>query len=96
MNETKLRELYAMYSANERGQGGKSHNCDYMVLEDCIKLFTKDKVLAIKPALIKVAFAMSKMTVIEESDITNSIKSYEKLLYVEFLEFLARIAELYF
>ena len=85
-----------MYCANGRGAGKKAHNADYVTLEDMIQLFTKDKELAIKTAQIKVAFAMSKMTVVEESDVFNSMKTYEKMLYVEFLEFLARIAELYF
>ena len=35
------------------------------------------------------------MSVVEESDI-DKIAAYHKLQYVEFLEFLARVAELYF
>ena len=38
---------------------------------------------------------MSKMTVIEESN-PDAASAYHKMVYVEFLEFLARIAELYF
>ena len=44
---------------------------------------------------MKAAFAMSKMTVIEESN-AEAAASYHRMVYVEFLEFLARIAELYF
>ena len=38
---------------------------------------------------------MSKMSVVEESS-TEALRQYEKLLYVEFLEFLGRTAEQYF
>jgi len=38
---------------------------------------------------------MSKMTVVEETS-PDSKQIYNKLVYVEFLEFLGRIAQLYF
>ena len=38
---------------------------------------------------------MSKMSVVDEST-ADALRQYEKLLYVEFLEFLGRIAEQYF
>ena len=38
---------------------------------------------------------MSKQTVIEETN-PDANQAYHKMIYVEFLEFLARIAELYF
>ena len=45
--------------------------------------------------MIKQAFAMCKMTVIDELSFDGQ-KQYLKLSKVEFLEFIARISELYF
>lgn len=67
-----------------------------MILEDCYRMLLKDhKLSQIDKNAIKYAFTMSKMTVIEETN-QEAAQNYEKLLYVEFLEFLGRIAEQYF
>ena len=66
-----------------------------MDLPDCLQLFMKDKKLELQPNQIKAAFVMSKMSIVEESNL-DSIKAYDKMQFVEFLEFLARVAELYF
>ena len=58
-----------------------------MILSDAKLLLTK--------AQIKAAYVLSKMTVVEELSNEATI-TYNKLIYVEFLEFLGRIAELYF
>ena len=54
-----------------------------------------DKKLELNKTQIKNAFVMSKMSVIEETN-PDHTDLYHQLLFVEFLEFLARIAELYF
>ena len=95
MNEGHLRKMYAHYADNNRGHGKKPFNCDWILLEDCYKLFLKDRPLNMGKDAIKYAFVMSKMSVVEETN-QEAVNIYEKLLYVEFLEFLARIAEQYF
>ena len=45
--------------------------------------------------MINEAFGMSQIHIVNEFD-KNSLQDYNKLTYLEFLEFLARIAELYF
>ena len=44
---------------------------------------------------IKAAFGMSKATVVSEFE-RGALAEYKKMSYVEFLEFLARMAETYF
>ena len=95
MNEGHLRKLYGQYAAFGRGQGAKAFNCDYMNLEDCRRLLCDDKNLGLTLRQIMYAFTMSKMTVVEESH-QKAEETYKKLLYVEFLEFLGRIAEQFF
>ena len=78
-----------------RGQGPKAFNCDYMNLADCLRLFCQDKQIGLTPHQIEYAFTMSKMTVVEETH-QDALVTYKKLLYVEFLEFIGRIAEQFF
>ena len=66
-----------------------------LVLEDCEQLLIFDSNLLITKSQIKQAYVLSKMTVIDENS-NDAIIQYNKLIYVEFLEFLGRIAELYF
>ena len=54
-----------------------------------------DSPLRLPGYVIREAFAMSKMTVVNELDAEGRL-AYRKLKRVEFLEFLARIADLYF
>lgn len=95
MNEGHLRKIYSQYAARGRGHGTKPFNCDYMELGDCVQLFCKDTNVGLHKDVIKYAFVMSKMTVVEETN-PDSIVTYGKLLYVEFLETIARVAEQYF
>ena len=44
---------------------------------------------------MKTAYVLSKMTIVDEGTL-DALITYNKLIYVEFLEFLSRIAELYF
>ena len=66
MNETILRELYAHYASNGRGKGKKSFKSEFIIIDDMYKLFLQDVDLEIKQFDILSAFAMSKMSVIEE------------------------------
>ena len=54
-----------------------------------------DCLLRVPIDIIKKAFAMCKMTVVNESD-SEAIKQYSNISKVEFLEFIARIADLFF
>lgn len=66
-----------------------------MYLTDCLDLIKRDGKLVIDKAHVKYAFTMCKMSVIEETA-PEAVGIYQKLQYVEFLEFLGRVAELYF
>ena len=63
-------------------------------MQDCIKMFS-DSVFDTSHEIIREAFAMSKMTVLNEMDTKNN-RSYSYLVFVEFLEFIARVADLSF
>ena len=65
------------------------------MLHDCISLLCDDCELIISEDVIKTAFGLSKREVVAEFD-KDGVMSYKKLTMVEFLEFLIRIAELYF
>ena len=95
MNEINIRKIYSHYCANISRHSKKPHNSNFMELNDCVQLFMKDKRLEVRQDQIKTAFVQSKMSVVEETNV-DAIQAYNKLLFVEFLEFLARIAELYF
>ena len=66
-----------------------------MSVHDCIKLFMKDSKLKVPSDMVKQAYSMSKMTVVNDVD-AEGIKQYSQLTKVEFLEFLSRIADLFF
>ena len=87
--------LYKHYSMMNWGQNGKPYNCDFMTVHECIQLFKFDSPLALTRAMIRQAFALCKMTVVNETDKKASV-SYMAVAYVEFLELIARIGELYF
>ena len=48
MNEGHLRKMYMHYASHGRGHGTKPFNCDYMNLQDCMKLLMKDKQLGLR------------------------------------------------
>ena len=64
----------------------------YMEVE---QMFREDTPLKMSKFMLREAFALCKMTVINELDAAGELQ-YTKLLYVEFLEFIARIADLFF
>ena len=66
-----------------------------MALIDCIQLFKEDSKLKLTKRLVKEAFAMSKMTVVAELEPEGQLQ-YRKLTIPEFLEVIARVAELNF
>ena len=95
MNETILRNLFGKYAARGRGMGIKDNNFQGLVPQDVEQMILRDAQLLIHQSSVKAAYVLSKMTVVEETN--NEAKTtYQKLIYVEFLEFLGRIAELYF
>ena len=77
------------------GKGDKTYNADYMVYEDCEKLMKVDCPLKISRYTVREAYALCKMTVISELE-EKGIEQYIRLEFVEFLEFIARIADLFF
>jgi len=95
MNEKPLREIYWRKSQEGKDTLLKPNKADWMNIENCQTLFRGDLPLKLSHKVINEAYSMSKSTVVSEFE-RNSLQEYSKLNYVEFLEFLARIAELYF
>ena len=73
----------------------KKPNEDFMIREDCTQLLQDECLLKVPNDIVKQAFAMCKMTVTNETD-PEGLKLYRKLTKVEFLEFISRVADLFF
>ena len=95
LNETAMKNIYNIYAKMNLGKGDKAYNADYMVYEDCLKLMREDCPLKISRYTVREAYALCKMTVTSETD-EKGIEQYIKLEFVEFLEFIARVADLFF
>ena len=95
MNDLGLRRIYTKKAKDNRDTKLKPYNADWMILEDCYSLLLEDCPMKLLQRQINEAFGMSQATVVNEFD-KGSLQEYSKLTYVEFLEFLARVAELYF
>ena len=95
MNEKALHQLYRMYGQMNQGKNGKPHTADFMTVYECVQLMKYDSPLKLTRATIRQAFALCKMSVINELDKKSQV-TYIQITFVEFLEFLARIAELHF
>ena len=94
-NEKAMWELHNMLSKS-RKDTSKGPRDDFVTLADCRILFTEDfKILGLKKADIAAAYAMSKHTVVNEID-ARQVSTYNRITYIEFLEFIARVAELFF
>jgi len=95
MNDRALRQIYDTQTRKNRDTKFKPHNGDWMILIDAFSLFREDTTLYLPFKMINEAFGMSQPSYVNEFD-KGSLGEYNKLSYVEYLEFLARIAELYF
>ena len=95
MNEKAIQQLYRMYAVMNQGKNGKPHNAEFMTVTECIQLMKFDSPLKLTRATIRQAFALCKMSVVNELDKKSQV-TYIQITYVEFLEFLARISELVF
>ena len=95
MNEKGLQQLYKEYGKMNQGKNGKPHNAEFMTVTECIQLMKFDSPLKLTRATIRQAFALCKMSVINELDKKSQV-TYIQITYVEFLEFIARIAEITF
>ena len=96
LNDDLLRKLYKKKAAEGKGNHKfKPNASDWMLIEDCVQLLREDCGLNISLRKISMAFGMSKKEVDKEFE-KDSLMTYNKLTYVEFLEFLVRTAELYF
>mmetsp|Transcript_22532 Transcript_22532/g.30159 ORF Transcript_22532/g.30159 Transcript_22532/m.30159 type:complete len:171 (+) Transcript_22532:1298-1810(+) len=95
MNMSGIELLYKHCSKIHQGTALKKPNEDFMIMQDCDQFFTRDCLLRIPKDYVRKSFAMSKMTVVNDID-PEGIKQYRKLTKVEFLEFLSRVADLFF
>ena len=95
MNENAIRTLYKHYAHMNQGKDGKPHNADFMTVLECYDLFKNDCPLNMPQLTIHHAFALCKMSIVNETD-RKAHEQYRALQYVEFLELIARIAELHF
>ena len=62
-----------------------------MTFEEAIKLFTKKVKTGLSESQVKYWYGMSKMTIMDEMRKSKG-NTYSRLQFVEFLEFLGRIA----
>ena len=96
LNEEVLKKLFRKKASEGKGEHKfKPIGSDWVVIEDCVQLLRSECNLNISHQQICEAFGMSKKEVDKEFE-KDSLMSYNKLTYLEFLEFLTRIAELYF
>ena len=72
-----------------------AHSLDFMTIEDCIQLVCYDSELKFSQKEVHQVFAMSKMSVINDCDARGPLE-YQRMVFVEFLEFLARLAVMRF
>ena len=68
MNEKAITALYNHYAKMNWGVNGKPYNADFMTVNECISLFKFDSPLKLTRGIIRQAFALCKMTVINETD----------------------------
>mmetsp|Transcript_10005 Transcript_10005/g.13607 ORF Transcript_10005/g.13607 Transcript_10005/m.13607 type:complete len:101 (+) Transcript_10005:556-858(+) len=86
LNESGLRVLFKKYCK----QGDKN-----LTLDDLERMVLKDSKLVLsRPQLVE-AFGQCKQTIVKETE-PKSFDSYHNLLFVEFLEFMSRIAVIFF
>ena len=85
-NEVGLRALFDMYSQRKE---------KYLTPDDVIKMVYEDAELDLGIEKIRIAYALSKMTVMVEDDDKDG-KRYKKMTFEEFCEFIARCVEMLF
>ena len=68
LNDKGTRDIYSMYSKNNRDYVLKPHNATWMIYEDCEQLFKRDSSFRMPKKVIREAYAMCKMTVVSEHD----------------------------
>ena len=95
MNINNIDRIYNKYAKMNQDTSSKGYDEEYVAYIDCVQLMRKDSLMKISTRIIKEAFAMCKMTVLDELSHEGQ-SSYLKLNKVEFLEFIARASELFF
>ncbi len=78
-----LRKIYRSHFA---------FNKSYMSLHDALNMMTKDAVFLLAKEATE-CYGLAKMTVINEMQFKGDTNPYLKLAFVEFLEYIGRIAE---
>lgn len=58
-------------------------------MQDCVNLVNECPILGISEAQVKMAYTYSKMTVVDED---KDWVNYNKMVLVEFMEFIGRLA----
>lgn len=86
MNLDTLRTIYESYNHPSK---------NFMIMDDFIDLFMKKTELNLQERELIYSFGMSKMTIINENS-EEGDRLYNRLLFVEFLEAIARVAEEHF
>ena len=86
LNEVNLQMLFKKYCKKQEKT---------LTEEDVRNLFIRDTNMPITREMVREAFAMSKQTVINETD-RESFATYAKARYVEFLELIGRMANILF
>ena len=99
MNQSHIKEIHNMLSnRNTSNRITSAFDVATISFADCEQLIIQEMNMTVEDVTrseIKAAFAASKKVQINEID-HNSVAIYDKLTYVEFLEFIARMAEFWF
>ena len=73
----------------------RRHKLEILSPDDCVRIIREDLQINIALKPIRAAYAFSKQIVTNEQEEKN-ILQYERMNYNEFLEFIARIADIWF
>ena len=91
MNEPQIKEVYNSLSKNQQGAADKPSNQDVVALSDLQWFFTKVLGYKFSAQEMQQCYVESKMTIVNEQE-KDALAKYRKLVYVEFLEFIARFS----
>lgn len=91
MNEDLIRNVFSFLAKNAQGTDDKAYNEEIVVMSDLLWFFRDQLKYKLRKKDLQAIFGESKMSVLNEQEKTALLK-YRQLQYVEFLEFIARLA----
>lgn len=91
MNEANIQQVFNFLCKNKMDAEDKPYSAEICAFSDLVWFFKDTIKYKLSKRQIRQCFGESKMTVINEQD-KDAAHKYNKLVYVEFLEFIARLA----